>query len=146
MTDLLALISRKIQMATPPAILGAMLAKVDYVLMGAGIPREIPRLIKDFCEGEEGFIHVEVIGTDPVKLSLDPKKVLGDELPPLVAPKFLAIVSSDILASYLAKDEITRPDGFVIEGHLAGGHNAPPRGKKFDEKMNQFITNAMNPI
>ena len=123
----------KIQMATPPAILGAMLAKVDYVLMGAGIPREIPRLIKDFSEGKEGFINVEVIGTDPVKLTLDPKKVLGDSLPQLVAPKFLAIVSSDILASYLAKDESTRPDGFVIEGHLAGGHNAPPRGKKFDE-------------
>ncbi len=123
----------KIQMATPPAILGAMLAKVDYVLMGAGIPREIPRLIKDFSEGKEGFINVEVIGTDPVKLTLDPKKVLGDSLPTLVAPKFLAIVSSDILASYLAKDETTRPDGFVIEGHLAGGHNAPPRGKKFDE-------------
>ncbi|MEI8066133.1 MAG: nitronate monooxygenase [Actinomycetes bacterium] len=123
----------KIQMATPPAILGAMLAKVDYVLMGAGIPREIPRLIKDFSEGKEGFINVEVIGTDPVKLTLDPKKVLGDSLQQLVAPKFLAIVSSDILASYLAKDETTRPDGFVIEGHLAGGHNAPPRGKKFDE-------------
>lgn len=123
----------KIQMATPPAILGAMLAKVDYVLMGAGIPREIPRLIKDFSEGKEGFINVEVVGSDPVKLTLDPKKVLGDALPALTAPKFLAIVSSDILASYLAKDEATRPDGFVIEGHLAGGHNAPPRGKKFDE-------------
>lgn len=123
----------KIQMATPPAILGAMLAKVDYVLMGAGIPREIPRLIKDFAEGKAGFINVEVIGTDPVKLILDPRQVLGDALPLMNAPKFLAIVSSDILASYLAKDESTRPDGFVIEGHLAGGHNAPPRSKKFDE-------------
>ena len=36
----------KIQMATPTALLGAMLAGVDYVLMGAGIPREIPQLLR----------------------------------------------------------------------------------------------------
>ena len=32
----------KVQMATPSAAYGAMLAGVDYVLMGAGIPAEIP--------------------------------------------------------------------------------------------------------
>ena len=32
-----------------------------------------------------------------------------------------------MLAAYLARDESTRPDGFVVEGHRAGGHNAPPR-------------------
>ena len=30
---------------------------------------------------------------------------------------------------YLARDEVTRPDGFVVEAPTAGGHNAPPRGK-----------------
>lgn len=119
----------KIQMATPAAILGAMLANVDYILMGAGIPREIPKLIRDFSDGNAGFIHVEVIGTDPVKFGIDPKKILGEQLPKLHPPKFLAIISSEILASYLAKDESTTPDGFVVEGYLAGGHNAPPRGK-----------------
>jgi NAD(P)H-dependent flavin oxidoreductase YrpB (nitropropane dioxygenase family) len=44
-------------------------------------------------------------------------------------PKFLAIVSAAVLAAYLARDEATRPDGFVIEGPPAGGHNAPPRGR-----------------
>src|SRR4029077_2986848 len=32
-------------------------------------------------------------------------------------------------AAYLARDQATRPDGFVVEGHHAGGHNPPPRGK-----------------
>jgi len=32
----------KIQMATPAAAYGAMLAEVDYVLVGAGIPAELP--------------------------------------------------------------------------------------------------------
>ena len=37
----------KIQLATPTALLGAMLGGVDYVLMGAGIPREVPQLLRE---------------------------------------------------------------------------------------------------
>jgi NAD(P)H-dependent flavin oxidoreductase YrpB (nitropropane dioxygenase family) len=36
---------------------------------------------------------------------------------------------ANYVANYLARDEVTRPDGFVIEAPTAGGHNAPPRGK-----------------
>ncbi len=120
----------KVQMATPAALLGAMLADVDYVLMGAGVPREIPRLLNDFADGNEGFVSVDVEGAaEPFRLSVDPRQLLGSDLPALKRPKFLAIVSADILATYLARDEAIRPDGFVVEGHLAGGHNAPPRGR-----------------
>lgn len=130
----------KIQMATAPAVLGAMLAGVDYILMGAGIPREIPRLIREFAAGQAGSIHIDVIGaTDPHLLTVDPTEIFGDELPVLKAPKFIAIVSTDILASYLAKDEATKPDGFVVEGHRAGGHNAPPRGKMNLNESNEPI-------
>ena len=31
------------------------------------------------------------------------------------------------MASFLAKSAHGRPDGFVVEGPIAGGHNAPPR-------------------
>jgi NAD(P)H-dependent flavin oxidoreductase YrpB (nitropropane dioxygenase family) len=120
----------KVQMATPAAVFGAMLADVDYVLMGAGVPREIPRLLNDFAAGVEGFISVDVDGAaEPFRLALDPKELLGAELPKVKRPKFLAIVSADILATYLARDAAIRPDGFVVEGPLAGGHNAPPRGR-----------------
>jgi NAD(P)H-dependent flavin oxidoreductase YrpB (nitropropane dioxygenase family) len=120
----------KVQMATPAAVFGAMLADVDYVLMGAGVPRELPRLLNDFAAGEEGFVNVDVDGAaEPFKLRLNPTDLLGAELPRINRPKFLAIVSADVLATYLARDESIRPDGFVVEGHLAGGHNAPPRGR-----------------
>jgi NAD(P)H-dependent flavin oxidoreductase YrpB (nitropropane dioxygenase family) len=46
----------------------------------------------------------------------------------------LAIVSSHILGSYLARDEATTPDGLVVEGPTAGGHNAPPRRMELDEQ------------
>ena len=120
----------KIQLATPAAILGAMLAGVDAVLMGAGVPRDIPRLLTDLAEGRGGSIGVDVHGAEhPYRVSIDPSEVLGVPVPVMRRPEFLAIVSAAVLAAYLARDESTRPDGLVVEGPLAGGHNAPPRGQ-----------------
>ncbi len=121
----------KLQMATPSALLGAVLAEADYVLMGAGIPREIPRLLTDLTAGRVGSITADVSGgTGHWTIEIDPVALLGDDLPAtLRRPSFLAIISADALAGYLARDESIRPDGFVVEGPRAGGHSAPPRGR-----------------
>jgi NAD(P)H-dependent flavin oxidoreductase YrpB (nitropropane dioxygenase family) len=120
----------KVQMATPSAALGAILAGVDYVLMGAGLPREIPRLLDDLAAGRTGGVGVDVEGAErPHRVEVDPRVLLGDALPELRRPRFLAIISSNVLAAYLVRDAATRPDGFVVEAARAGGHNAPPRGK-----------------
>jgi nitronate monooxygenase len=50
-------------------------------------------------------------------------------LPALYRPRFLAIVSSNTLATTMLRRANGRVDGFVIETPIAGGHNAPPRGK-----------------
>ncbi|MDA8292674.1 MAG: nitronate monooxygenase, partial [Actinomycetota bacterium] len=119
----------KLQMSTPAVLYGAMLAGVDYVLMGAGIPAQIPALLDDFAAGAPGDLGVDVHGPGgvPVRGVLDPKAVLGGR-PELGRPRFVAVVSSNMLAGYLARDARSRPDGFVVEGHAAGGHNARPRG------------------
>ncbi len=120
----------KIQMATPPAAYGAMLAGIDYVLMGAGIPREIPSLLTDLAHGRPGTVMVNVAGGDPRPVTLDPSVLAGGgPLPVVRRPAFLAIVSAHVLAAYLCREDSTRPDGFVVEGPTAGGHNAPPRGR-----------------
>jgi NAD(P)H-dependent flavin oxidoreductase YrpB (nitropropane dioxygenase family) len=122
----------KIQMAAPAAAYGAMLAGVDVVLAGAGIPREMPRLLGALARHDPASVPVEVTGApDGARYTadLDPAALLGSGLPPLRRPAFLAVVSSHVLAEYLARDPLIRPDGFVIEGPLAGGHNAPPRGR-----------------
>lgn len=126
----------KVQMATPQALFGAMLAGVDYVLMGAGIPREIPQLLRSLAAGEVGRISADVAGGSLRRyIEVDPVGLLGDDLPALVKPDFLAIVSVDQLASYLHRDPAIRPDGFVVERPPAGGHSAPPRGKmQLDEQ------------
>lgn len=119
----------KLQMATPAAMYGAMLAGVDAVLMGAGIPREIPKLMDDFAAGNAGRVSVDSIlaaGIETPWVTFDPMKTFG-VAPALPRPAFLAIVTGETLATYLAKKDETRPDGFVVEHWRAGGHNAPPR-------------------
>jgi NAD(P)H-dependent flavin oxidoreductase YrpB (nitropropane dioxygenase family) len=122
----------KIQLATPAAVFGAMLAGVDYVLMGAGIPSEIPGLLDSLARGEAGELTVAVAGVPAGErhaVRLDPTTLAGAALPALTRPRFLAIVASAVLAAYLARNPASRPDGFVLETSVAGGHSAPPRGR-----------------
>ena len=121
----------KIQLATLPSLFGAMLAGVDYVLMGAGIPRAIPGVLDGLCEGECVELSLNVQGAsseDHFVTRFDPAGMLADGIPWLHRPRFLAIVSSATLATALVRKSTGRVDGFVIEGPSAGGHNAPPRG------------------
>ncbi|WP_412753704.1 nitronate monooxygenase [Krasilnikovia sp. M28-CT-15] len=121
----------KIQMATPAAVYGAMLAGVDYVLMGAGLPTEIPGLLDALAEHRPVRLPVAVQAAasgERFQVSLDPPTLLGMPMPPMRRPRLLAIVSSATLAVYLARDDATRPDGFVVETPIAGGHSARPRG------------------
>jgi NAD(P)H-dependent flavin oxidoreductase YrpB (nitropropane dioxygenase family) len=144
----------KVQLATPAAMLGALIAGVDYVLMGAGIPREIPQLLRDLVAGHPATLTIDVHGSDVVHtITIDPAALLGEALlarllhgdaphgavSPLRRPQFLAIVSAHMLAFYLARDADIRPDGFVIEGPTAGGHSAPPRGRMLLDDAEQPV-------
>jgi nitronate monooxygenase len=121
----------KIQMPLLPSLYGAMLASVDYVLIGAGIPREIPGVLDRLARHEAVSLRLHVEGAsseDEYRLHFDPKAVMKQELPALRRPKFLAIIASSTLAFSLVKKANGQINGFVIEGPTAGGHNAPPRG------------------
>ncbi len=121
----------KIQLPNLPSLLGAMMARVDYVIMGAGIPRAIPGILDRFAEGRVAEMEIAVTECDgepgpPAKVTLDPKQY---DVHDAHRPKFLAVVSSALLGHVLAKKCDPPVDGFVIEGPTAGGHNAPPRGE-----------------
>lgn len=121
----------KIQAPTLPSLFGAMLAGVDYVLMGAGIPRLIPGILDRLAEGEAVEMPLDVDGAERDERFMarfDPRKFCGETPPWIHRPKFLAIVSSPTLATMLTRKANGRVDGFVVEGPTAGGHNAPPRG------------------
>lgn len=122
----------KIQLPTLPSLYGAMLAGVDAVLMGAGIPRAIPGILDCFARGESASIKIDIDGlpSDAPEASLEfgPRSLFLDTPPLLKRPQFYAVVSSAALAQTLAKKSTGKVDGFVVEGASAGGHNAPPRG------------------
>lgn len=115
----------KIQLPTLPSLFGAMLAGVDVVLMGAGIPRAIPGTLDQLSRGETCELKIDVAGGDSVVNRFDPAPygILATK-----RPQFYAIVTSASLGQVLARKCTPPVDGFVIEGHTAGGHNAPPRG------------------
>jgi NAD(P)H-dependent flavin oxidoreductase YrpB (nitropropane dioxygenase family) len=120
----------KIQLPILYSLYGAMLAGVDVVLMGAGIPKEIPHVLDLLAAGQPATYRITVAGAardDESLTRFDPSEFLGESPATLVRPRFLAIIASNTLASYLAKSAHGRPDGFVVEGPIAGGHNAPPR-------------------
>jgi NAD(P)H-dependent flavin oxidoreductase YrpB (nitropropane dioxygenase family) len=123
----------KVQMPTLPSLYGAMLAGVDYVLMGAGIPREIPGALDSLADHEPTSIRFDVLGPAEDKeerLTFNPREFFEGLLPRLKRPSFLPIVASNSLATMMARKANGRVDGFIVEGPTAGGHNAPPRGER----------------
>ena len=114
-----------------------MLAGVDCVLMGAGIPTAIPGILDDLAEWKEVELKIHTEDNPDkieVKQFFDPKKYCCPAVVKLKRPAFLAIITSHIVGKTMLKKATGSIEGFVVENHLAGGHNAPPRGKDADGK------------
>lgn len=118
----------KIQPPTLPSLYGAMLAGVDFVIMGAGIPRDVPGHLDLLAQHKSASLRLQVEGGDDETSIFDPKSLFAVELPPLKRPRFLPIITSEVLAISMLRRPTGRIDGFIVEGPIAGGHNAPPRG------------------
>ncbi|MFP4149673.1 MAG: nitronate monooxygenase [Nitriliruptoraceae bacterium] len=120
----------KIQLPTLPSLYGAVLAGADAVLMGAGIPAHIPAILDRLARHEDVELRIDVAGGDKAVSRFSPAGFLeGHPAPAVQRPRFLAIVSSHTLATYLDRNASGSPDGYVVELPVAGGHNAPPRGR-----------------
>ena len=131
----------KVQMPNLASLYGAMLAGVDVVLMGAGIPMQIAGILDKLSRHEPVSYRLDVLGAsadDDVRIHFDPQAIfpgIAKLVGQLKRPKWLPIISSVVLAQALIKRSEGAIDGFVIEGPTAGGHNAPPRGAlKLNEK------------
>jgi nitronate monooxygenase len=125
----------KIQMPNLYSLYGALLGGVDYVIMGAGIPLEIPGILDKLSHHEKVRLSLTVEGAeadDDYAMSFDPREFFGksvNSLEPLKRPSFLPIVSSNVLAMIMLQKASGKVDGLIVEDHIAGGHNAPPRGR-----------------
>jgi NAD(P)H-dependent flavin oxidoreductase YrpB (nitropropane dioxygenase family) len=119
----------KVTFPTIASLYGAMLAEVDYVIMGAGIPLRIPGVLDDLAQGKDTSYPVDVAGSeDSYESKFSPTAFWMAAVP---------IVSSVVLAQSMLKRANGKGptkgiDGFVVELPTAGGHNAPPRGFRYD--------------
>src|SRR5262249_19253218 len=110
----------KVQLPHLPSIYGAMLAGVDYVLMGAGVPLRIPGVLDRFANHEPATYLLQVTGENEDAdrtMAFAPKTFVARDLPPLTRPKFIAIVSSNTLATTMLRKSDGKVDGLVIEGY-----------------------------
>ena len=134
----------KIELPLIYAMYGAMLAGVDGIIVGAGNPEGLPAACTLLAN------HAAVVRSVPVlyagagqefTLAFDPKEVAGGALArtPLPRPAFLAIASLEELVKALAASSSEAPDGFIVEHHTAGGHNASPVGPMKRDELGQPI-------
>lgn len=119
----------KVQIPLVFGITGAMLAGVDQVTMGAGIPLQVASLLDSISRGEDAHytIHIENSSTSE-RVAFSLQEFFGGNFPSLHRPDFFPIVSVHSLAEILQKKSKSTIQGFVVENYTAGGHNAPPRG------------------
>jgi NAD(P)H-dependent flavin oxidoreductase YrpB (nitropropane dioxygenase family) len=132
----------KLKRYSLPCLYGAMLADVDIAFIGAGIPLEEAKQIPKLAAGNPASLRLDPdtsqvedpeVLQDTYTYDLDPADLL-DNPPTLDRPAFFPIIASDALARIMdAKLPDEHIDGWIIEGPVAGGHNAPPRNKQYEE-------------
>jgi nitronate monooxygenase len=123
----------KIELPLIYGIYGAMLAGVDGVVVGAGNPEGLPAICSSLADHGKVTYDLSVLyreAGETFKITFDPRQLAEGKLArnPLLRPAFLAIVSLENLVQSLAQSQTEAPDGFIIEHHTAGGHNASPQG------------------
>ena len=124
---------KKVELPLIYALYGAMLAGVDGVIVGAGNPDGLPAVCKRLANHESVSNDLPVLyreSGETFTMPFDPRQTAGGQFTrtPLRRPAFLAIVSLENLVTALAQSPSGAPDGFIIEHHTAGGHNAGPQG------------------
>ena len=130
----------KVELPLVYTMYGAMLAGVDGIIVGAGNPDGLPAVRSRLAQHAAVTSELSVLyreSGETFQLTFDPRQVAQGRLAqvPLAPPAFLAIVSLENLVQALAHSQTEPPDGFIIEHHTAGGHNAGPQGPlKKDEK------------
>ena len=124
---------KKIELPLVYTMYGAMLADVDGVIVGAGNPDGLPAICSRLVNHESVNIDLPVLYREPGEsfiVPFDPSLVAHGKLikNKLRRPAFLAIASLENLIISLAHSQSEAPDGFIVEHHTAGGHNAGPQG------------------
>ena len=135
---------KKVEIPLIFAMYGAMLAGVGAIIVGAGNPDGLSAVCSKLANQETVSMELPVLyreSGETFHLTFDPKSVADGKLAaqPINKPAFLAIVSQETLVKTLAQSTSEAPDGFIIEHHTAGGHNAGPQGPMKTDDLGQPV-------
>lgn len=126
-----------------PSIYGAMLAGVDALLCGAGVPMELPDIVAKIRAGIN-MEYLPLTGTETHARMDIADDDSGAFLQQFKVPKMIPILSNFAFAKRLLdtweKKYSASPFAFVLENHAAGGHNAPPRNKSTFSEQDDIET------
>lgn len=131
----------KIQIPLIHAIYGVLLAGVDYLFIGAGIPNQISKILKKLIRHEPATYQIKVEGMDEkFPLKFYPREIMDCKLTKLNRPKFGPIIALSSLAKGMTRNNPDHGvDLFVAENYIAGGHSMNPRVKGLFTPDNQPI-------
>jgi hypothetical protein len=118
-------------------------------VVGAGNPDGLPAICTSLARHEPVVHQIPVLyreSGEVFTLPFDPRQIADGKLArqPLQRPAFLAIVSLENLVIALSQSMSGAPDGFIIEHHTAGGHNAGPQGPLLKDSLGQPIYSAQD--
>ncbi len=135
---------KKVELPLIYAMYGAILAGVDAIVVGAGNPDGLSEVCTKLAKQECINLDIPVLyreAGETFLLSFDPKEIGEGNLASrtMDRPAFLAIVSQENLVKALANSNSEPPDGFIIEHHTAGGHNAGPQGPMRTDSLGQPV-------
>lgn len=133
---------KKVELPLIFTMYGAMLAGVSGIVVGAGNPYGLPAITTSLAEHQAVTHDISMLYSEmgeTFTLTFDPHEIGDGKLTqePLKRPAFLAIVSLENLVEALAQGQSEPPDGFIIEHHTAGGHNAAPQGPLKKDELGQ---------
>jgi len=140
---------KKVELPLVYTMYGAMLADVDGVIVGAGNPDGLAAVCSRLVNHESVNIDVSVLyreSGEDFYVPFDPRQIADEKftLNPLHRPALLAIASLEGLVQMLAESQSEAPDGFIIEHHTAGGHNAGPQGPIHLDPLGQPIYSELD--
>jgi NAD(P)H-dependent flavin oxidoreductase YrpB (nitropropane dioxygenase family) len=135
---------KKVELPLVYTMYGAMLADVDGIIVGAGNPDGLPAICSHLVNHEAVDIDLSVMYREPGEsfyVPFSPRSIVDGKLAQktLRRPAFLGIASLENLVKSLAQSQSEAPDGFIIEHHTAGGHNAGPQGPLQTDDLGQPI-------
>lgn len=127
----------KMQLPLVPSIFGAMLAGAHILTIGAGLPVYIPMVLDRLISLQTAVIPLHTEGKVSMNHSLAfipdlfvPEKFRSSVKEKMKRPLFFPIISSALAGKMMTRNNAANVDGFIVENHFAGGHNAPPRKNK----------------